>query len=74
MDKSSWVEENHSFSNMVEDTSVLSGEVMISLKLGRHASTSSCNINTATTSVPLFPTTSPMIKTSRASYLSLLSP
>nr|GEY04116.1 squamosa promoter-binding-like protein 12 [Tanacetum cinerariifolium] len=36
-DESSWVEENQSFSNMVEDTSVLSGEAMIGLKLGRHA-------------------------------------
>ncbi|GJR22658.1 squamosa promoter-binding-like protein 12 [Tanacetum coccineum] len=73
-EESSWVEENGSFSNMVEDTSVLSGEAMIGLKLGRHASTSSCNIKTATTSAPLFPTASPMIKRSRASYLSSQSP
>ncbi|PWA73235.1 squamosa promoter-binding-like protein [Artemisia annua] len=73
-EESSWVEENGSFSNMVEDTSVISGEAMIGLKLGRHASTSSCNNKTATTSVPLFPTASPMIKRSRASYLSSQSP
>nr|GEU88311.1 squamosa promoter-binding-like protein 12 [Tanacetum cinerariifolium] len=73
-EESSWVEENGSFSNMVEDTSVLSGEAMIGLKLGRHASTSSCNIKTATTSAPLFSTASPMIKRSRASYLSSQSP
>nr|GEW46031.1 squamosa promoter-binding-like protein 12 [Tanacetum cinerariifolium] len=49
VDESSWVEDNQSFSNMVEDTSVLYSEKMIGLKLGSHASTSSCNINTDTT-------------------------
>lgn len=74
-ESSSWVGENGNFSNMVEEASVLSGEAMIGLKLGRHASTSSSNNKTATTSsVPLFPTSSPMIKRSRASYLSSQSP
>ncbi|CAH1432552.1 unnamed protein product [Lactuca virosa] len=73
-DDSSWIGENGSFSNMVEEASVLSGEAMIGLKLGRHASTSSSSSKTATTSVSLFPTSSPMIKRSRASYLSSQSP
>ncbi|KAI3772167.1 hypothetical protein L6452_03348 [Arctium lappa] len=73
--ESSWVgDQNGSFSNMVEEASVLSGEAMIGLKLGRHASSSSSINKTGTTSVPLFPTTSPMIKRSRASYLSSQSP
>lgn len=76
-ESSSWVGggENGSFSNMVEEAnSVLSGEAMIGLKLGRHISSSSSdNINT---SVSLFPTSSssPMIKRSRASYLNSQSP
>lgn len=73
-DESSWIGENGSFSNMVEEASVLSGEAMIGLKLGRHASPSSSHSKTATTSVSLFPTSSPMIKRSRASYLSSQSP
>ncbi|XP_024968393.1 squamosa promoter-binding-like protein 12 [Cynara cardunculus var. scolymus] len=70
----SWVGENGRFSNMVEEASVFSGEAMIGLKLGRHGSSSSSNNKTATASVSLFPTTSPMIKRSRASYLSSQSP
>ncbi|KAJ9548413.1 hypothetical protein OSB04_020956 [Centaurea solstitialis] len=81
-EESSWVGgggENGSFSNMVEEASVLSGEAMIGLKLGRHGSSSSSNTNnnnkTTSASGPLFPTTSsPMIKRSRASYLSSQSP
>ncbi|XP_042753409.1 squamosa promoter-binding-like protein 3 [Lactuca sativa] len=73
-DDSSWIGENGSFSNMVEEASVLSGEAMIGLKLGRHASTSISSSKMATTSVSLFPTSSPMIKRSRASYLSSQSP
>ncbi|KAF5804879.1 putative transcription factor SBP family [Helianthus annuus] len=74
-EESSWVgDQNGSFSNMVEEASVLSGEAMIGLKLGRHMSTSSSNNKTATTSVTLFPTSNPMIKRSRASYLSSQSP
>nr|XP_043622512.1 squamosa promoter-binding-like protein 12 [Erigeron canadensis] len=72
-EESSWVGENGSFpTNVVEEAnSVLSGEAMVGLKLGRHSGASNCNNKTATTtSVPLFPTSSPMIKRSRASYLS----
>ncbi|XP_071699104.1 squamosa promoter-binding-like protein 12 [Rutidosis leptorrhynchoides] len=76
-EESSWTGENGNFSNMVEEASVLSGEAMVGLKLGRHASSSSSNNKTDTTtmtSTPLFPTSSPMIKRSRASYLSSQSP
>ncbi|KAI3694680.1 hypothetical protein L1987_77649 [Smallanthus sonchifolius] len=55
-EESSWLGENVSFSNMVEEASVLSGEAMIGLKLGKHACTSSSNNMTD------------MIKRSRASY------
>ncbi|KAI3811495.1 hypothetical protein L1987_21219 [Smallanthus sonchifolius] len=73
-EESSWVGENGSFSNMVEEASVLSGEAMIGLKLGRHMSSSSSDNKTAATSVTLFPTSSTMIKRSRASYLNSQSP
>ncbi|KAL4571183.1 hypothetical protein LXL04_017936 [Taraxacum kok-saghyz] len=86
-EQSSWIGENVSccLSTIVEEASVLSGEAMIGLKLGRHASSSSTtsrsdhdhdHSKTATTSssVSLFPTSSPMIKRSRASYLSSQSP
>lgn len=73
-EESSWVGENGRFSNMVEEASVLSGEAMIGLKLGRHGNTSTSNINTAMTSASSFPNSSPMIKRSRASYLSSHSP
>ncbi|XP_076931430.1 squamosa promoter-binding-like protein 12 [Bidens hawaiensis] len=74
-EENSWVGENGSFSNMVEEASVLSGEAMIGLKLGRHMSSSSSNdIKTATTSVTLFPTSNPLVKRSRASYLNSQSP
>ncbi|KAI7747067.1 hypothetical protein M8C21_002503 [Ambrosia artemisiifolia] len=73
--EASWVGgENGSFSNMVEEASVLSGEAMIGLKLGRHMSNSSSKNKMATTSVTLFPTSNPMIKRSRASYLNSQSP
>lgn len=52
-------------------SSVLSGEAMIGLKLGRHAESNNSSNKSASSSVPLFPnTSSPMIKRSRASYLS----
>ncbi|KAL8236813.1 hypothetical protein R6Q59_017894 [Mikania micrantha] len=70
----SWVGENGSFSNMVEEASVLSGEAMIGLKLGRHMSNSSIDNKTSTSVTNLFPTSSPMIKRSRASYLNSQSP
>ncbi|KAM0040821.1 putative transcription factor SBP family [Helianthus debilis subsp. tardiflorus] len=74
-EESSWLGENENYSNMVEEVSVLSGEAMIGLKIGKHACTSSRSNNmTATESVPLFPTSPPMIKRSRSSYLSSQSP
>ncbi|KAK9055294.1 hypothetical protein SSX86_026376 [Deinandra increscens subsp. villosa] len=78
-ESASWVGENGSYSNMVEEASVLSGEAMIGLKLGRNihmSSNSSSNNKTVatTSSVSLFPTSSPMIKRSRASYLNSQSP
>ncbi|KAK1434821.1 hypothetical protein QVD17_00575 [Tagetes erecta] len=62
-DECSWLVENVSFCNTVDEGFVLSGDAMIGLKLGKHAyNTSSSNDKMDT-----------VIKRSRASYVSSLS-